>query len=124
MISCPFVSIWVATRIGNLVHRDYESVLRDIVNPNATINPDAIGYLVQLKDRQTLTSTRMSGTETGLELAIPGKNPLKIQKAEMDQIDPMAAWLMPAEIEKLLSEAEMRDLMTYLLSEPPKPKTP
>ena len=114
----------VGADLGNLVHRDYESVLRDMVNPNATINPDAIGYLVQLKDRQTLTGTRMSGTETGLELAIPGKNPLKIQKAEMDQIDPMAAWLMPAEIEKLLSEAEMRDLMTYLLSEPPKPKTP
>ena len=66
----------------------------------------------------------MSETETGLELASPGKNPLKIQKAEMDQIVPMGASLMPAGIEKRLSKTEMRDLMTYLLSEPPKPKTP
>src|SRR5688572_10302209 len=42
------------TRLGpdlsNLVHLNPESVLRDIVEPNATINPDHVSYMVDVKN--------------------------------------------------------------------------
>ena len=46
-------------RIGpdltNLPHRDYQSVLRDIVEPSAAINPDHVGYTLALKDGRVLS---------------------------------------------------------------------
>ena len=36
----------VGPDLNNLVHRDYASVLRDIAEPSAAINPDAVGYTV------------------------------------------------------------------------------
>ena len=35
--------------LSNLVHRDYASVLKDIVEPSAAINPDRIAYEISLK---------------------------------------------------------------------------
>ena len=48
-----------AAKIGpdltNLPHRDVASVLRDIREPNATINPDYVSYNVTLKNGERLT---------------------------------------------------------------------
>ena len=40
--------------LSNLIHRDYESVLRDIHSPSAAINPDYITYFVALRDGRAL----------------------------------------------------------------------
>lgn len=114
----------VGADLGNLVHRDYESVLRDILDPNATINPDAIGYTVLLKDGRTKSGTRISESPDELQLAIPAEKPLTIKKSDIDEINPLKVSLMPAGIEKLLSKDEIRDLMTYLLTEPPTAEKP
>ena len=108
----------VGAELGNLVHRDYESVLRDILDPNATINPDAIGYTVLLKDGRAKSGTRISETPDELQLAIPAEQPLIIKKSDIEEINPLKVSLMPVGIEKLLSKDEIRDLMTYLLTEP------
>src|SRR5262249_3172810 len=41
--------------LSNLIHRDYDSVLRDIRQPSAAINPDYITHLVELKNGKLLT---------------------------------------------------------------------
>lgn len=110
----------VGADLGNLVHRDYASVLRDIREPNATLNPDAIGYTVVMTDGRTLTGTRLGETADELQLAIPGGMPAVLKKAEIEEIVPLKLSLMPGEIDKLLSAEELRDLMTYLLTEPPR----
>jgi putative heme-binding domain-containing protein len=103
--------------LGNLVHRDYDSVLRDILNPNATINPDAIGYAVLLTSGKTLNGIRMSETADELRLAVAGGEIQSIDKLEIETIAPMKDSLMPSGIDELLSPDELRDLMTYLLRE-------
>src|SRR5206468_8147368 len=41
--------------LSNLIHRDYDSVLRDIREPSAAIHPEHITHLVELKNGQLLT---------------------------------------------------------------------
>ena len=36
--------------LSNISQRDYESVLKDIVNPSAAINPDYVAYTITMKD--------------------------------------------------------------------------
>ena len=81
--------------LGNLIHRDYASVLRDIVDPNAAINPDAVGYVVQLKDGEEITGTRFGRTATELQIAQPGGHVAKIPTSSIIKTTPMAVSLMP-----------------------------
>ncbi len=106
----------VGPDLGNLIHRDYASVLRDIVDPNAAINPDAVGYVVQLKDGEEITGTRFGQTATELQIAQPGGHVAKIPTSSIIKTTPMAVSLMPAGLDRALTPAELRDLMTYLLT--------
>lgn len=107
----------VGADLNNLVHRDYASVLRDVIDPNATINPDAIGYLVLLESGEVVTGTRVGETSELLSLAQAGGKVVKISKKEIEEIKPMTTSLMPDGLDKILTPEELRDLMTYLLTE-------
>ena len=107
----------VGPELGNLLHRDYASVLRDIVEPNATINPDAVGYIVTMNDGSGVAGTRLAETVEELQIAQPGGAVAKLKKSAIARTEPMPVSLMPAGIDKTLTADELRDLMTYLLVE-------
>jgi putative heme-binding domain-containing protein len=109
----------VGPELGNLVHRDYASVLKDIADPSATINPDAVGYVVTGKDGTAVVGTRLAETEDELQIAQPGGGVARLKKADISKTEPMSVSLMPAGVDKMLTPEELRDLMTYLLTEPP-----
>lgn len=111
----------VGADLGNLVHRDYESVLRDIVDPNATINPDAVGYTAVLKSGKVVSGVRGGETSDELYLTSSGGTTTLLKKLDIEEIVPMRQSLMPDNIIKSLSSDEIRDLMTYLLTERPTP---
>ena len=109
----------VGPDISNLPHRDYASVLKDIIEPSATINPDAVGYTVTLRDGTAIIGTRLAETETELQIAQPGGTVAKLTKSDIAKTEPMTISLMPAGLDKTLTAEELRDLMTYLLKEKP-----
>ena len=104
------------------MHRDYASVLRDITDPSAAINPDAAGYTVTLKDGSGVVGTRLAETADELQIAQPGGAIARLRKSEITKIEPLPISLMPAGLEKALTPGELRDLMTYLLIEAPAAK--
>ncbi len=108
----------VGPELANLIHRDYESVLRDIVDPNATINPDAVGYVVTLKDGTSVAGTRLGESAYELQIGQVGGAVAKVKKTEIAKTEPMPVSLMPPGLEKTLTSDELRDLMTYLLTAP------
>ena len=109
----------VGPNLDNLIHRDYASVLSDIVNPSAAINPDAIGYTVTLKDGRTVAGTRVRDTADELHLAQPGGLVSALKKADITSSAPLPVSLMPPGLDKVLTPDELRDLLTYLLLETP-----
>lgn len=107
----------VGPDLNNLVHRDYASVLRDIAEPSAIINPDAIGYTVTLKDGEVVTGTRAGETADTFSVAQPGGQTLKLKKSNIAKTEAMTVSLMPEGLDKALTKEELRNLMTYLLTE-------
>lgn len=104
--------------LSNLVHRDYASVLRDITEPSFAINPDYITYLVTLKNGRTLTGSLRTeadrllvGDEKGQEISL--------RRDEIEELQPAARSVMPEGLPKQLGAERMRDLLTFLLTEPP-----
>ncbi|MGB8170761.1 MAG: c-type cytochrome [Chthoniobacteraceae bacterium] len=108
----------VGPELSNLIHSDYASLLRNITDPNASINPDAVGYTVTLKDGSAVIGTRLAETEAELQIAQPGGGVAKLKKADISKTEPMTVSLMPVGLDKALTPEELRDLMTYLLTEP------
>ena len=105
----------VGPDLDNLVHRDYAGVMRDIADPNAAINPDAIGYNVLLADGRTISGTRVAETDAELHIVPSSGELAKLRKSEIETVTPMKVSPMPTGLDKQLTKDEMRDLMTYLL---------
>ena len=109
----------VGPELGNLIHRDYASVLKDIADPNATINPDGIAYQVTANDGRVVIGTRLGETDDELQIAQPGGAVARIRKSTISKTAALPTSLMPPGLDKTLSPTELRDLMTFLLSEAP-----
>ena len=109
----------VGPDLSNLIHSDFASLLKNIVEPSASINPDAVGYTVVLRDASVIIGTRQRETADELDIAQPGGAVAKLKKADIIKTEPMTVSLMPAGLDKILSKDELRDLMTFLLKASP-----
>ena len=104
--------------LGNLVHRDYQSVLRDITVPSFSLNPDFLTSILSLKDGRVLTGTLRS---EGKSLLVGDKDG-KVHQVPLDEIEEQqhsTVSIMPEGIPKKLGAERMNDLLTYLLTPPP-----
>jgi len=73
----------VGPELANLIHRDDPGVLRDLADPSATINPDAVGYVLTLKDGTALTGTRLGGSVYELQRGQIGGTVAKVKKSDI-----------------------------------------
>src|SRR5260370_19457167 len=105
--------------LSNLVHRDAASVLRDIKDPNATINPDYVAYNVRLRDGGDVTGFVRAQSGDSLRVVGADGKELQLRREEVTDMRPSAVSLMPAGLLEGLMEAQVRDLLTFLLHEPP-----
>ncbi|HVS38957.1 MAG TPA: ThuA domain-containing protein [Gemmataceae bacterium] len=106
--------------LSNLIHRDYESVLRDIRFPSATIHPDYLTYLVELKDGRALSGAARTEGEELVIGDLMGRE-IRVKRSDVDALHPSAKSIMPEGLEKAVGPERMRDLLTFLLTEPLKP---
>src|SRR6266850_1942339 len=74
--------------LSNLTAKDAASVLKDIKEPNASINPDYVAYNVALKDGETLTGFVRAQDERSLRLvAADGKENI-LKRADVKTLAP------------------------------------
>jgi len=92
--------------------------MKDIVQPSAAINPDRIGYVVTLKDGSAASGIVLEDTAQALVLGqVSGEN-LTIPKGTIAGMKASAVSLMPEGLLQALTPNQIRDLMTFLLTEP------
>ena len=104
--------------LSNLVYRDYASVLKDIVQPSAAINPDRIAYNVELKTGGSAYGMVIDDTPQRLVLADATGAKRTIARSEIASLKASAVSLMPEGLWQNLTTEQQRDLMTFLLTEP------
>ncbi len=111
----------VGPDLSNLVHRDYTSVLKDLLEPNAAINPDHIAYNVDLVDGESLTAILKLDGRDQLTFADAIDRPLVIPRERISSIKPSTLSLMPEALLTALAPDQLKDLMTFLLTSPLEP---
>jgi len=110
-------------RIGpdltNLPHRDYASVLRDVSEPNFAINPDYLSYVVALTDGRVLTGVLQSD-EKEVRIADTQGQVTAVPREQVEKVKGASLSIMPEGLAKALGPDKLRDLLTFLLQEPPR----
>jgi putative heme-binding domain-containing protein len=110
--------------LSNLVHRDYQSVLRDIRSPSAAINPDYLTYFVEVKDGRALVGTVRSEGADRLVVGDAAGKEIPVARRLVESMTPSSASLMPEGLDAVLGPERLRDLLTFLLTEPLRPAPP
>ena len=104
--------------LSNLPQRDYASVLRDVTQPSFAINPDYVSQTVLLADGRALAGTTRIDGENLVIADQEGKETV-VPRAEVEELAHSPQSIMPEGLPKALGEERLRDLMTFLLVEPP-----
>jgi putative heme-binding domain-containing protein len=105
--------------LSNLPSKDAASVLKDIKEPNASINPDYVAYNIGLNNGETLTGFVRAQDEQSLRLvAADGKESI-LKRADLKSLSPSSTSLMPNGLLDSVNEGQVRDLLTFLLNAPP-----
>ena len=107
----------VGPDLGNLTQRDYASVVRDIREPSAALNPDHLAYLVEPKEGDAFTGV-MAGENRYADAT--GKIH-ELPKSAIKSAQALAISLMPPGLLEALAPGEQRDLLTFLLIPPMQP---
>jgi putative heme-binding domain-containing protein len=105
--------------LSNLVHRDYASVLQDIVQPSAAINPDRLAYQIDLKAGEVVSGMILEETAREIVVGDASGATRRIPKGDVAAMKASAVSLMPEGLWQALKAGQQRDLMTFLLTEPP-----
>jgi len=105
--------------LSNLVHRDAASVLRDIVEPSAAINPDYIAYLVELKDGRVLTGTVRTEADDKVRVFGADAAETVVPRSAVERLQARTVSLMPQGYAEQLGEERLRDLLTFLTTSAP-----
>lgn len=113
-----FGATLIGPDLSNLVHRDYASVMRDILHPSYAINPEFIGNKIRLQDGTVLTGV-LRDKEGQLLLGDSEGKTIPIARDAIEEMSPSATSTMPSGLMDTLSERERIDLMTYLLRPAP-----
>lgn len=116
--------IAVGPDLSNLVQRDYLSVRKDIEFPNAAINPDHVASVLELADDEPLTAIIQSEQDGVLHVVTAGGAVREIPQSRVRSVAPASLSLMPEELWSALTPVEQRNLMTFLLTHPPKAEDP
>ena len=110
----------VGPDLSNLIHRDRDSVLRDINEPNALINPDHVAYNVTLANGDALSGLLRARDERLVRLVAADAREYAYERRAVGAIEPSGVSLMPSGLLTGLDAKRIEDLMTFLLHEPPK----
>ncbi len=107
--------------LSNLIHRDRDSVLHDILQPSATINPDHPGSLVTLADGTMQSGIVRTLDDVKLVLALPAGAQLDLPRAKVQSVELLKTSLMPNAVTEHLNQEQIEDLLTFLLINPMEP---
>jgi putative heme-binding domain-containing protein len=99
------------------VHRDPDAVLRDIVEPNAAINPEFVSYVVELTSGDAISGVVLAQDPDRIVLVDAEGKERSIPRERVRQYRSSAVSLMPDGFKKL-GDDKLRDLAAFLCTEP------
>ncbi|MEZ6121886.1 MAG: alpha/beta fold hydrolase [Planctomycetaceae bacterium] len=102
--------------LAAIKNRGAEAILVNVLDPNREVNPQFLSYVVSTTDGRVASGMIQSETSTTLTLVhVDGKS-TTIPRSDIDELKNTGLSLMPADLHKTISPAQLNDIITYLLA--------
>ena len=105
--------------LSNLASRDAISVLRDVREPSASINPDYVAFNVRVSTGADMTGFVRAQDESSLRVIGADGKETVFRRSDVLDLRPSQVSLMPTGLLDGQSESQVRDLLTFLVNAPP-----
>lgn len=97
------------------IHRkSKESLLHEILDPNAGVDPKYLNHQVRTKDGNIITGMVYRETDSEVSLRMIGGVEQTIPKSNIEELSSLGISLMPEGLEGGISQEEMADLLAFL----------
>lgn len=100
------------SKIGEI--RAARDLAESILMPSASIARGYESFAISTSAGQVHTGLIMRETPTALYLLTADRNELRVDRKEVEQIEPSRTSIMPQGLDRVLSPEELRDLIAYL----------
>ena len=104
----------VGPNLAAMVNRGSESVLFNVLAPNAEVDPRFLEYVVLTTDGQVITGVIAGETSTAVTLRGPENKTNTILRVDIDDMHTTGKSLMPEGFEKLIDKKSMANLIGFL----------
>lgn len=95
-------------------------LLINILDPSGTIRPEFVSQTALLVDGRVITGLVIESSPEQITIVDAEQKKTTVARDEIDQLHPSETSLMPERLLETLKEQELRDLFSYLESDPPK----
>lgn len=106
----------VGPDLASLTDRRPETLLATILNPNQSVEPKYLNYVIRTKDERTLSGILVSETATSIALMGPEAKQETVLRADIVQLQTTGQSLMPEGLQQGLTPQQMADLIAWVLS--------
>ncbi len=104
----------VGPSLATMVSRGTESVLFNVLAPNAEVDPRFIEYVVATESGQVLNGVIAGETSTAVTLRGADEKTTTILRVDIDEIHSTGKSLMPEGFEKVIDKKSMANLLSFL----------
>ena len=104
----------VGPNLASMVNRGAESVLFNVLAPNAEVDPRFMEYVVATVDGQVISGVVAGETPTAVSLRSSENKTTTVLRVDIDDIHSTGKSLMPEGLEKLIDKKSMLNLIGFL----------
>jgi putative heme-binding domain-containing protein len=104
----------VGPNLASMVNRGAESVLFNVLAPNAEVDPRFMEYVVATADGQVISGVVAGETPTAVTLRGPENKTITVLRVDIDDIHSTGKSLMPEGLEKVIDKKSMTNLVGFL----------
>jgi putative heme-binding domain-containing protein len=98
--------------------RDRDFLLVSLVDPSGIVRKEYQAFTVATKDGRVVSGLLVEQTQSSITLRDARGERMRLARSEIDQIKELDASLMPESLYKELNPEQLRDLFSFLESEP------
>jgi putative membrane-bound dehydrogenase-like protein len=104
----------VGPSLASMINRGAESVLFNVLAPNAEVDPRFMEYVVATADGLVISGVVAGETPTAVTLRGPDNKVTTVLRVDIDDIHSTGKSLMPEGLEKVIDKKSMANLIAFL----------
>src|SRR5439155_1498549 len=109
----------VGPNLGEFAGKSVSDFLVAILDPNAAINPNFVGYNLEMRDGRSLSGIVRGETASSLTLVQSGGLAEKILRSDLLEVRASQVSLMPEGLEQAMTPQELADLIAWVKNSAP-----